>query len=136
MAKVIITRGRPYDLLVDMKQPSSPVGAELPATATAKFYLMDKTTGGKIILTKDMERILGIGIPEDPVDTVFKLSLTDVETLGLPYDTGFAEDGLLYVDTCRGHIAIDSPDSLELNHADTVMPSIYVADLGIGDGNQ
>ncbi len=57
MANVIITRNRPYELVVDIKQPNSPTGATLPTDAVAKFYIIEKGIGGKAILISDMERI-------------------------------------------------------------------------------
>jgi len=139
MANVIITRNRPYELLVDVKQPNSPTGATLPIDASAKFYIIEKGIGGKAILISEMERVLPVTIPsvppstnaEPPVDTVFKLALTGEETALLPFELGFAEDGSMYRPTCRGQITIDSPTSPDVNFADSFIPDIYVADLGV-----
>ena len=134
MANVIITRGRPYELLVDVKQPSSPTGATLPEDAAAKFYIIEKGIGGKAILISDMERILPATVTpaaELPVDTVFKLALTGEETALLPYELGYAEDGENFRATCRGQITIDSPTSPDVQFADSFVPDIYVADLGV-----
>ena len=136
MAKVIITRNRPFELIVDVKQPNSPTGATLPADATAKFYIIEKGVGGKAILISDMERILTDPVTPDaepilPVDTIFKLSLTGEETALLPFELGYMEDGENYRSTCRGQITIDSPNSPDVQFADSFLPDIYVADLGV-----
>jgi len=131
MANVIITRGRPYELVVDVKQPNSPTGAVLPADATAKFHIIEKGIGGKSLLISDMVRILATPVPDPIPDTLFKLALTEIETALLPFELGFAEDGEHFRPTCRGQITIDSPSSPEVNYADSFIPEIYVADLGV-----
>ncbi len=131
MAQVIITRNRPYELLVDVKQPSSPTGAILPVDAVAKFHIIEKGIDGESILVSDMIRVLPTPVPDPPTDTVFKLSLTEVETALLPFELGYAEDGEHFRPTCRGQITIDSPSSPDINFADSFIPDIYVADLGV-----
>ena len=134
MANVIITRNRPYELLVDVKQPNSPTGATLPLDAAAKFYIIEKGIGGKAILISDMERVYPDEVTPaaEPIeDTVFKLALTGEETALLPFDTGFAEDGENFISTCRGQITIDSPSSPNVKYADSFIPEIFVADLGV-----
>ncbi len=131
MASVIITRGRPYELVVDIKQPNSPTGATLPVDATAKFHIIEKGIGGKSILVSDMVRIIDTPVPDPIPDTIFKLSLTDIETALLPFELGYAEDGENFRATCRGQITIDSPSSPDVQFADTFIQDIYVADLGI-----
>ncbi len=134
MANVIITRNRPYELLVDVKQPNSPTGATLPADAAAKFYIIEKGIGGKAILISDMVRVYpdeATPAAEEPTDTVFKLSLTGSETALLPFELGYAEDGENFRSTCRGQITIDSPNSPEIKFADSFIPDIFVADLGV-----
>ena len=131
MAKVIITRGRPYELLVDIKQPNSPTGVTLPVDATAKFHIIEKGIGGKSLLVSDMTRVLDTPVPDPIPDTIFKLTLDDTETALLPFELGFAEDGENFRATCRGQITIDSPSSPDVNFADTFIPEIYVADLGV-----
>ncbi len=132
MAKVIITRGRPYELMVDLKQPGSPTTAQLPADATAIFYMMQKGIGCKSnILNKAMERVPLTEPVGGYLDTMFKLVLDATETADLPCDVGYAEDGENFKDTCRGHIAIDSPSSPDITYADALIPSIYIADIGL-----
>ena len=131
MANVIITRGRPYELLVDIKQPNSPTGATLPVDAIARFHIIEKGIGGKSILISTMERVLPTPVPDPLEDTVFKLSLAGIETATLPFELGYAEDGENFRSTCRGQITIDSPSSPEIKFADSFIPEIYVADLGV-----
>ena len=134
MAKVIITRNRPYELLVDVKQPNSPTSATLPADASAKFYVIEKGIGGEAILIKDMERVYPGGASpnaEPPADTIFKLALTGEDTALLPFELGFSEDGENFRATCRGQITIDSPSSPNVQYADSFISEIYVADLGV-----
>jgi len=134
MAKVIITRNRPYDLTIDIKQPDSPTSAELPVDAIATFYIIDKSQN-KALLSKEMTRLdIDPSDPNnDPNTAIFRLDLTAAETAELPYEFEYAEDGTKPRDTCRGHIAIDSPSStgVEIKYADALIPSIYIADLGI-----
>ena len=131
MAKVIITRGRPYELMVDLKQPSSPTAAQLPGDATAVFYLMEKGGNCTQLLAVPMERVPLSQPVGGYVDTIFKVNLDSTETTGLPCDTGYAEDGEQFKDTCRAHIAIDSPTSPDINFADALIPSVYIADIGL-----
>ena len=130
MAKIIITRGRPYEMLVDIKQPNSPTGATLPADAIAEFHIIEKGVGGKSLLVKAMTRVLPNPIPDPIPDTVFLLSLTNTETDLLPFELGFAEDGENFRSTCRAQITIDSPSSPDVQFADSFISDIYVADLG------
>jgi len=131
MANVIITRNRPYELIVDVKQPNSPTGATLPIDATAQFHIIEKGIGGKSIIVSDMIRIVDTPIPDPIPDTIFKLSLTIQETALLPFELGYAEDGENFRATCRGQITIDSPSSLDVQFADSFIPEIFVADLGV-----
>jgi len=132
--KVIITRNRPYDLIVDVKQPQSPTLAELPLDAVANFIIIDKSSN-KALINKEMIRIdTDPSDPlNDPEEARFRLDLTAEETALLPYEVEYAEDGSRFRDTCRGHIAIDSPSSgpSEIKYADVLIPSIYVADIGL-----
>ena len=99
MANVIITRNRPYELLVDIKQPNSPTGATLPYDAAAKFYIVEKGIKGKAIIISEMTRVMPVTIPsvpptvnaDPPVDTIFKLTLTGAETALLPFELGYME---------------------------------------------
>ena len=134
MAKIVITRNRPYDLTVDIKQPDSPTSAELPVDAIATFYLIDKESNTAILSKEMIRQDIDPSDPNnDPNTAVFRLDLTTDETANLPYEFGYAEDGAKPRDTCRGHIAIDSPSSTgtEIKYADALIPSIYIADLGI-----
>ena len=139
MANVIITRNRPYELLVDIKQPNSPTGATLPYDAAAKFYIVEKGIKGKAIIISEMTRVMPVTIPpvpptvnaDPPVDTIFKLTLTGAETALLPFELGYMEDGEPFHATCRGQITIDSPSSPDVQFADTFIQDIYIADLGI-----
>ncbi len=132
MAKVIITRGRPFELMVDVKQPESPTPAQLPETATAVFHLMEKgtQTGGSLIV-KDMVRVPDVEPITGYVDTIFKVQLDAIETADLPYEYGYTEDGENYKDTCRAQVAMDSPDSPNVQFADALIPNIYVSDIGL-----
>ena len=132
MAKVIITRGRPFELMVDVKQPQSPTPAQLPVTATAVFHLMEKgTQAGGSILVKDMVRVPVAEPVDGYVDTIFMVQLDATETADLPYEYGYAEDGENYRDTCRAQVAMDSPDSPNVQFADALLPNIYVSDIGL-----
>ena len=128
--RMTITRGRPYEALINIKQPNSPTSAILPDGATADFSIISKKDGA-LLLTSSMVRDFGTGTPAAPVDTVFKLTLTDVETATLPFEIGYPEDGGEFIDTCRGHIAVKSVASPDIQNADVFIPKIYVADIGL-----
>ena len=134
MAKVIITRNRPYDLTIDVKQPNSLTSAELPVDAIATFYLIEKATNTAVI-TKQMTRVdTTPGDPtNDPETAVFRLDLTADETSLLKYEFGFDEDGAKPRDTHRGHIAIDNVNATgdQIKYADALIPSIYISDIGV-----
>jgi hypothetical protein len=134
MAKVIITRNRPYDLTVDIKQPDSPTSAELPIDAVATFYVIDKDTNTALI-TKEMTRLdTDPSDPEnDPNSSRFRVDLTAEETALLPYEFEYKEDGMKPRDVCRAHITVDNPNATgeEIKYADALIPSVYVTDLGI-----
>ena len=131
MAKVIITRGRPYELMVDLKQPASPTAAQLPSDAIATFYLIQKGGDCTQLINKTMSRIPATEPIEGYNDTIFKVNLDATETEDLPCDIGYAEDGEEFKDTCRAHVAIDSPSSPDINFADALIPSVYIADIGL-----
>ena len=125
MAKITITKGKPYDLSVIVKQPGSLNPADLTDTATATFYFVEKANNQRL-LEKQMTRI---GMPED---AKFLLELTEIETAIFPSRYSLDEDGTIATDTCRGHIHIeDTANAIpDLRHADILIGSIYIADLG------
>ncbi len=131
MAKVIITRGRPYELMVDLKQPGSPTVAQLPSDATATFYLIEKGGECTQLLNEVMTRVPSVEPVGGYLDTIFKVNLDATQTTGLPCDIGYAEDGEQFKDTCRAHIAIDSPSSPDIKFADALIPSVHIADIGL-----
>ena len=125
MAKIIITKGRPYELSVTIKAPSQIVPLELTDTAEAVFYIIDKDKGDQI-LSVDMTRILPLENGE------FLASLDIDQTILLPSELYSMEDGGLFKSTCRGHIAVTDTANTkpEFHHLDSLIPDIYVADLG------
>ena len=131
--RITITRNRPYDLIVNIKQPQSTTIAELPTDAIAKFYIISKADN-KLLIEKQMTRLdTDPTDPDnDPAEARFRLDLTPEDTAVLPYEIEYAEDGAKFRDTCRGHITVDSPSSTneQVKYADAIIPHIYVADLG------
>ena len=131
--RITITRNRPYDLVVNIKQPQSTTIAELPVDAVATFYIISKSDN-KLLVKKQMTRL--DTDPDDPLneptEARFRLDLTAEDTAALPYEIEYAEDGTKFRDTCRGHITVDSPSSAndQIKYADAIIPHIYVADLG------
>ena len=134
MEKIIITRKRPYDLTVVIKQPSSPTQAELPVDAVATFYIIDKNTN-EAVINKEMVRldIAPLDPTNDPLTALFRLELTAVETELLKTEYLYAEDGKKANDLYRGHITVDNDSATgsEIKYADALIDSIYVVDLGI-----
>ena len=125
MSRIVITKGRPYDLAITIKQPGSLNIASLTDTAEGVFYFIDKQDN-KMLLTINMTRI---GMADEGK---FLLEMTADETNILPSRYSLGEDGMLPMDTCRGHIGItDINNPLpELRNVDVIIPSIYVANLG------
>ena len=134
MDKIIITKNRPYDLTVNVKQPSSPTPAELPVDAIGTFYIIDKRSN-KAVISKQMTRLdVDPSDPSnDPETALFRLELTADETDVLETEYLYAEDNSLPNDLYRGHITIDniSATGSEIKYADVLIASIYVVDLGI-----
>ena len=134
MEKIIITKNRPYDLTVVIKQPSSPTQAELPVDAVGTFYIIDKDTNEAAVV-KEMVRldIDPLDPGNDPATALFRLELTAAETAILRSEYLYAEDGKKANDLYRGHITVDnnSATGSEIKYADALIDSIYVVDLGI-----
>lgn len=134
MADIIITKGRPYELVFEMKAPNSPTEEILPDDAVAIMHIISKEKLGTSVIVKEMTRVPELPDPVDGyTDSKFKLELDATETSLLPFEFGYVEDDKRFRDTCRGHIAIDSPNSPDdkPKHADALISSIYVADLGL-----
>ena len=125
MAKIQITKSRDYELVVVIKEPGGLTPLNMTPTATAKFTLVQKK-GNKKLIEKDMIRH---GMPEDGK---FLLQLTADETTLFPADYSLEEDGGIFMDSCRGHVAVDDLDSPleEYKHIDVILPSVYITDLG------
>ena len=125
MAKITITKGKPYYLAVVIKQPGSLNPADLTTTAIATFFIISKDDN-----KKEVEKLMTrLGNLED---AKFLLELDETETSLLPSNIILPEDGSIADDTCRGHIHIeDTANPLaELRHIDVILPKIYVTDLG------
>jgi len=127
MARIVITRGRNYDLTIVVKGPSSVTPLEMTGTATAIIYFNSKGFDSELILEKEMVRIGA------SADGKFLVSLTPEETFLFPFDVILPEDGEQFASTCRGHVAITDTDHVNpaLHHMDVLLPDIYVSDIGL-----
>ena len=126
MARITITRGRPYDLTVVVKGPDTTNPHEMTPTATAIFYIIDKNDN-KQILNKPMTR------EGEDIDGKFLVQLTEEDTLKLPFDTTYREDNSEPADMCRSHVAVTDENHTNpaMHHLDVLIPSVYVADIGL-----
>jgi hypothetical protein len=125
MAKIQITKNRPYELVVVVKQPGSLTPLEMSPNATAKFYLVEKSSNVKLI-EKNMERY---GQLEEGK---FIVKLTETDTVALPVEYGITEDGGSFIDNCRAHVAITDTDAVldENQHIDIIIESVTIVDMG------
>jgi len=128
MARITITRGVPYDLTIVIKQPENSVPGELTDTAVATLYIMSKGNG-------ENNQLLNLPMVQigDPIDGKFQANLTAQDTILLPFELGFEEDGELFRDTCRGAVTIEDINNTNpgLKHINANLPNIYVSDIGL-----
>lgn len=125
MAKIQITKGRDYELVIVVKEPGGLTPLNMSDQATAIFHLVQKSDNKKLI-EKEMIRH---GMLEDGK---FLLQLTAAETANLPAEYALPEDGGSFLDNCRGHVAITDLGSPleEYKNIDIILPSIYIVDMG------
>ena len=121
MAKMIIVRGKPYEVKFIVKQVGASVPMELDPTDTAEIYISSKGHDGDMLINKALTQ-------GDPTQGEFVLQLTASETLLLPYAFSFKEDGEVAMPTCKGHI---STVTVEAGNGEITIPNIYIEDVGI-----
>ena len=126
MAKIQITKGRNYELVVVIKKPGNLTPLNMTPSATALFHLIEKSTNKKL-LEKQMVRH---GMQEDGK---FLLQLNASETGDLPTEYALPEDGGSFMDNCRAHISVTDNDYplAEYQHIDVLLPSVYIVDMGV-----
>lgn len=122
MAKILITRNRPYSMEITIKEPFSLTPITLDPADVVTMHIKEKGKRGALLVSKELTH------NADPSTGKFVLSLTALETKLLVAEIGFAEDSEPWRATCKGHISIDTAVA---NVGDVIIPDIYVADIGI-----
>lgn len=121
MAKMIIVRGKEYNVKFIVKQAGASVPMVLDPLDTAEIYINKKDIDNTLLINKTLTQ-------GDPDLGEFILELTPEETALLPFENKFAEDGSRWASTCRGHI---STVTVESGNGEILIPDIYVADVGL-----
>ena len=122
MAKLIIIKGRPYEAKFIIKASGSLTGVDLdPLLDTGTFTLSSSGVNPCLLLSK-----IPMTITDAP-NGEFTLTLTAEQTLDLPYDIEFGEDGYPVTASCSAVLDIDTQAEGKIF---AQMPKIYVQNLG------
>ena len=151
MARITLTRNRPYKLSITVKEPGGLTPLEMNPYDDVWMHFKEKKRNGKLILSKQLSPVekdcqgptpidvssnSGISpqyvIPVCYADGEWILKLDACETKLFEIKEGFNEDGRPYLSGVRAQLSIDFIDH-ELEFADVMIDDIYVSDIGLPD---